>query len=228
MPRASGQDGTTSLAISRDLEDAILTGDYPDGYKLDETCLSEKYAVSRTPVREALRMLSSTGLVDLVPNRGAFVKLPTIAEIVEMFEVMAELEALAARLAARRATSEQLQALEEAHRSCARAREAADPNTYFSENERFHQMIYEASGNSYLQREAQALFRLLQPIRRIQLQARGRLSQSMDEHGAILTSLISGDGEEAARLLRSHIIIQGEKFNDVLAGITRAGLSKTA
>lgn len=214
--------------IKQDIEEAILMGDYPDGYKLDEMALSQKYAVSRTPIREALRLLSTSGLVTLIPNRGAFVRFPTFAEIVEMFEVMAEMEALAARLAARRISDEQIDLLKMACERCALAEKSGEHRTYFDENERFHHLIYEASGNSYLAKEATALFRLLQPIRRIQLQARGRLSQSMDEHAAIRDAIIKGDGDLAANLLRSHIVIQGEKFNDLIAGYKAAGLGKSA
>lgn len=203
--------------IKSDLEEAILMGEFADGDRLDEASLSEKHNVSRTPVREALQMLASSGLVELVPHRGAFVRFPSFQEIVEMFEVMGELESLAARLAARRITDQQLQKLNSACQSCIHAEKTQNHVAYFRENEHFHHLIYEASGNSFLISEANRLYRRLQPIRRAQLQARGRLAQSMNEHRSIFNAIASGEGEKAADILRSHIVIQGEKFNDLIA-----------
>lgn len=207
----------TADTIKTDIENAILTGAFADGERLDEMRLSEKHDVSRTPVREALQMLAASGLVELIPHRGAFVRFPSVREIVEMFEVMGELESLAARLAARRITDIKMAELNAACEACMLAEKAQDHAKYYAENERFHHFIYEASGNQFLISEATRLYRRLQPIRRLQLQARGRLSQSMNEHAAIRDAIAKGDGESAANLLRQHIVIQGEKFNDLVA-----------
>lgn len=213
----------TADYIKADIEEAILIGDYAEGDRLDEMRLSEKYEVSRTPVREALQILSTSGLVQLIPHRGAFVRFPSFEEIVEMFEVMGELESMAARLAARRITKTQLQALNAACAACSQAESEEDADSYFSENEEFHHLIYDASSNSFLAGEAKRLYRRLQPIRRLQLQARGRLSQSMAEHIAIRDAINAGDGNKAGNLLRGHVIIQGEKFNDLIAGYKTRG-----
>lgn len=204
--------------IRENLEQAILTGSYADGARLDELQLAERFEVSRTPIREALQMLAASNLVELVPRRGAFVRHPGFVEMVEMFEVMAELEGLCGRLAARRMTDSLLEKLRMAESGCVSAKEASDPDAYYRANEQFHMLIYEASGNSFLSGEAKRLHKRLQPFRRLQLRARGRMMQSLDEHRAILSALEAGDAEAAADSLRGHVAIQGEKFQDLMAG----------
>lgn len=214
--------------VREELEQAILTGAYGDGARLDEISLSARFAVSRTPIREALQMLAASGLVELVARRGAFVRHPGFVELVEMFEVMAELESLCGRLAARRLTDAALSHLKEAERSCISALKSGDTDAYYRANEAFHHLLYEASGNSFLIGEAKRLHRRLQPFRRLQLRVRGRMRQSMDEHRNILDALEAGDAETAGRVLRDHVAIQGEKFHDLMAGyhthpVSRAG-----
>lgn len=204
--------------IRQNLEQAILTGSYVDGLRLDELRLAEQFEVSRTPIREALQMLAATGLVDLIPRRGAFVRHPSFVELVEMFEVMAELECLCGRLAARRLTDTHLVDLKAAESGCVSALEVGDTDAYYRANERFHNLLYQASGNGFLTGEANRLHKRLQPFRRLQLRVRGRMVQSMDEHKAILLALEAGDAETTGRLLRDHVAIQGEKFHDLMAG----------
>lgn len=204
--------------IREKLEQAILTGSYADGARLDELQLAERFEVSRTPVREALQMLAASNLVELVPRRGAFVRHPGFVEMVEMFEVMAELEGLCGRLAARRMTDGLLHKLRVAEKGCISAREDGDTDAYYRANEQFHMLIYEASGNSFLTGEAKRLHKRLQPFRRLQLRARGRMMQSLEEHRAILAALEAGNGAAAADSLRGHVAVQGEKFQDLMAG----------
>lgn len=200
------------------LEQDILTGSFEDGARLDESRLAERFSVSRTPLREAFQRLAASGLVELVPRRGAFVRHPTFSEVVEMFEVMAELEALCGRLAARRVTEPLLAEIDATVVSCEAAAEAGDTDGYFRENERFHHLIYETGGNRFLAAEAARLHRRLQPFRRMQLRLRGRLRQSLEEHRRIAASLRAGDAAAAAETLRGHVAVQGERFNDLMAG----------
>ena len=209
------------------LEQAIITGAYADGARLDEVSLTEQFKVSRTPIREALQMLAASGLVELIPRRGAFVRHPGFVELVEMFEVMAELEALCGRLAARRMTDAQLAELNASALACTEALEGGDTDSYYRANERFHNLMYDASGNSFLIGEARRLHKRLQPFRRLQLRVRGRMRQSMDEHQNILAALEAGDAELAGDTLRDHIAIQGEKFHDLLASYHRQPVSHT-
>jgi len=195
----------------------IVAGRLANGERLDEARLAERFGCSRTPLREALQGLAASGLVQLVARRGAFVRHPGFEEMVEMFEVMAELEALCGRLAARRVTTEVLTALRGTERACAAAVAAGDTDRYYAENERFHLLLYAASGNGFLATEAARLHRRLQPFRRMQLQVRDRMAQSLTEHREVIAALERGDGAAAARALRDHVAVQGGKFNDLVA-----------
>lgn len=209
--------GRTADRIREHLEQAIIAGEFADGERLDEVALSGRFKVSRTPVREALHALTASGLVEHLPRRGAFVRHPSFRRMIEMFEVMAEMEAMCGRLAARRVTEEKLAAIDSAMAGCERALEAGDTDEYYRENERFHHLIYEASGNSYLNAEAAKLHRRLRPFRRLQLRVRNRMRQSMREHRDIVAALKIGDAEQAERMLRDHIAVQGERFTDLMA-----------
>jgi len=133
--------------------------------------------------------------------------------------VMAELEAMCGRLAARRMTSEEQRALHAIHTRCERARDAGSINEYFAHNEDFHRTIYAASRNGFLVEQASALQRRLRPYRRLQLRMRNRVKNSFSEHQGIVDALGAGDGELAARRLRDHVIVQGERYGDLVASL---------
>ncbi|MCU0901977.1 MAG: GntR family transcriptional regulator [Cypionkella sp.] len=204
-------------AVREELEQMIVTGVFANGERLDEVRLAEKFSVSRTPLREAFQGLAASGLLELLPHRGAFVRIPGCAEMVEMFEVMAELEAMCGRLAARRLGAAGLAALNETVADCEAAALADDADRYYRENERFHHLIYEASGNSFLAAEAKRLHKRLQPFRRMQLRLGGRMNQSLAEHRSIMRALLSADSAAAETALRGHVAVQGERFHDLMA-----------
>lgn len=205
--------------IRHALENEILTGEMPTDGRLDEQALARRFGVSRTPVREALHLLASGGLVDLVPNRGAFVRRVSVPELVQMFEVMAEIEAVAGRLAARRATKPALAAIATALEGCRQAAGRGEPNGYYTQNSLFHEAIYEAGGNAYLAGEARRLHQRLTAYRRLQLRVPRRIEQSLGEHRAIYAAIARGDEAAAADHLRDHVTIQGERFADFVATI---------
>lgn len=207
--------------IREELEQAIMAAEFAEGERLDEVTLAARFSVSRTPVREALHALAASGLVETLPRRGVFVRYPSFIKLVEMFDVMAELEAMCGRLAARRITEEELERLEEAALACENAMERGDADEYYRENERFHHILYHASGNSFLAEQASRLHKRLQPFRRLQLRVRGRLRQSMQEHREVQKAVAAGDAEGAARGLRRHISIQGENLKDLMANFAR-------
>ncbi|WP_099827274.1 GntR family transcriptional regulator [Oceaniglobus indicus] len=208
--------------IAEALEDMILSGDFAEGERLDEIRLAERFSVSRTPVREAFQRLAQSGLIEQIPRRGVFVRRPGPVELVEMFEVMAEFEALAGRLAALRISDAALAVLEAANDNCRAALSEGNADLYYVENERFHHVIYEQSGSAFLQQEVGRLHRRLKPYRRMQLRLRGRMSQSMAEHEDIVAALTAGDAGRAADLLRGHVAIQGEKFHHLMASLRAA------
>ena len=208
--------------IADQLEDLILTGAFSSGERLNEMQLAARFGVSRTPLREAFQKLGQSGLVEQIPPRGVFVCQPGPVELLEMFEVMAELEATCGRLAAQRISDSALTELRLANNNCQAAVDLQEADTYYRENERFHQIIYVQSGNSFLAGEAKRLHRRLKPFRRVQLKARGRLAQSMTEHEVIVAALTRGDAEGAAQALRAHVAVQGEKFHHLMMSLKPA------
>ncbi|GLT11406.1 GntR family transcriptional regulator [Sulfitobacter porphyrae] len=209
----------SAVNIANSLEQMIFDGTFADGDRLDEVRLAEQFGVSRTPLREALQRLESSGLVTLIPRRGAFVRQPGPLELLEMFEVMAELEAVCARLAARRMSDDALDELRLANTRCQAASDAQDTDLYYMENEKFHATIYRESGNSFLEQESLKLQKRLRPFRRQQLRLRGRMPQSLTEHEAIVEALTAGDSNAAANALRDHVNVQGERFQSLMAGL---------
>ena len=204
------------------IEERIVTGDYPPGTRLDETELAGEFEVSRTPIREALMQLSFSGLVNLRPRRGAVVADITPQRLLEMYEVMAELEAMCGRLAARRISDDELDELARAHKACQGAKEAADPDEYFRRNEEFHKVIYRASHNGFLIEQTTNIYRRLSVYRRLQLRVRDRLRNSFSEHTDIVAAIRTADGDLVAELLRKHIVVQGERFADLMASLPKS------
>jgi DNA-binding GntR family transcriptional regulator len=211
-----------SDVIADELEALILDGSFATDEHLDEAQLAVRFGVSRTPIREALQRLTNAGLVVQYPRRGVFVRQPGPVELVEMFEVMAELEAAAARFAALRISDAALEDLRQMNAACRAALEAADADAYYRHNEAFHRIIYRESGNAFLEGECLRLHRRLKPFRRLQLRLRGRLAQSMAEHESIVAALTDGDGERSAAAIRSHVAVQGEKFQRLMASLKSA------
>ncbi|MDA9882655.1 GntR family transcriptional regulator [Candidatus Puniceispirillum sp.] len=214
-------DRLPSAKIRDSLEQRIVEGELGNGKRLDETELSGFYGVSRTPVREALQRLAESGLAEHLPRRGTFVRSPSLSQLVEMFEVMAELECMAIRLAARRATTNDIDALEKDNETCRAAVAANDTKKYYEVNARLHGRIYQMSGNTFLASEARRLHDRLRPFRRLQLRVRGRMEESMAEHDIILAALRDGNADRAMETMKKHITIVGVRFNDLVSSFNR-------
>jgi DNA-binding GntR family transcriptional regulator len=214
------------LDLREKIEEEIATGVLLPGTRLDETELARRFDVSRTPVREALIQLASAGIVELRPRRGAIVAELAPHRLIEMFEVMAELEAMCGRLAARRMSDEDHEVLAKALESCQRATEDNDPDAYYHQNEFFHAVIYAGAHNSFLAEQASALHQRLHPYRRLQLRVRDRMRTSFLEHQQIVEAILAGNPELAAESLREHVLIQGERFSDLMASLHRQSRSE--
>jgi DNA-binding GntR family transcriptional regulator len=202
--------------LRKTLEDEIVTGCLPPGARLDEVSLATRFEVSRTPIREALHQLSTSGLIEVRPRRGAIVTPVTTEALVEMFETMAEMEAVCARLATRRMSEDERQGLLRAHEACRRAASAEDVDLYYDKNVLFHRAIYMGSHNRFLADEVRQLRRRLHAYRRLQLRVRGRIAGSFAEHEVVVSAIMAGNDEKAEDALRAHVMIQGERFNDLL------------
>ena len=203
-------------ALRDEIEQDIVTGHLQPGERLDEQSLADRFGVSRTPIREALMQLASTGMVELHPRRGAFVASLGLKEIIERFEAMAALEGMCGALAARRITDEQRAMLLAAHEECQNEAKNGASDPYYYANERFHQTIYEACHNTYLAEQARQLHNRLKPYRRLQLRARHRIGHSLTEHQKIVDAIMAGDSAKAEQRLRDHILVQGERLTDFI------------
>jgi len=188
------------------LSDDIVRGQLAPGAALDETELARRFSVSRTPVREAIRMLAASGLVEVRAHRAAVVARPTHEHLIGMFEVMAELESLCAGYAADRMRGAERRALEDAHEKLRVLIQRGDPQRYYEVNEAFHATIYAGAHNSYLAELTLATRGRVQPFRRAQFRNLGRLAKSHAEHDRVVQAILRGERVLAAQNMYAHII----------------------
>lgn len=195
--QGDGMKDAHSLILS-----AIESGTYRPGDRLVESELAERFGVSRTPIREALQRLETQSIL-IRDGRSLIVASLDHNQLAELYTVRAELEALAARLAARHATPEEVRVL---HRMIRTDRkEMGDPQSLAQSNRRFHHQIHLASHNRYLVQQLDMLHRSMALMARTTLAAEGRAPLALDEHQAIVDAIAKGDGDAAAEALRSHI-----------------------
>jgi len=209
----------TADHLRRALEAEILSGALAPGARLDETLLAKRFGVSRTPVREALLQLSSSGLIEMRPRQGALVSKVSAKTLFEMFEVMSELEGQCARLSAQRMTPEERIRLEEAYQACLRAAEAGNADDYYDANQLFHEAVYQGSHNAFLEQQTINLRNRLAAYRRIQLRRSRRIPASLAEHEAVMRAILEDREEDAEAAMRGHVSIQGDSFIDLLSSL---------
>ncbi|MFD1983975.1 GntR family transcriptional regulator [Mesorhizobium newzealandense] len=202
--------GTTVDQMVRAIGDRIVTGFLRPGEKLDEASLAARFDVSRTPVREALGQLSAMGLVERRPNRGAIVAVVTQEHLASMFESMAELEAICARFSAERMTSSERRTLEIEHQASARLVRLGAEEDYEYFNTEFHSRLYRGAHSTHICEMTVMTRSRLAPFRRAQFMLPGRLAKSWQEHDAIVTAILRGDGVAAGKAARDHVSIVSE------------------
>jgi len=194
-----------SERIRRALANDIASGTIPQGTTLDEKQVAARFDASRTPVREAIRMLAAEGLVEMRPRRGAIVSTISVQLITEMFELAAEIEAVCVRLATYRMNTSERARLDEIHLQTSEAVERGDVDAYAAANLAFHDAIYLATHNGFLAEQAANLRSRMAAFRRAQLFDAGRLARSRKEHEMIIEAMMKGDGEEASKRMRAHM-----------------------
>jgi DNA-binding GntR family transcriptional regulator len=183
----------------------IMTGQISPGMALEEIEIAQRFGVSRTPVREAIRELAASGLVEIRPHRSAIVAKPSPERLRGMFGVLAELEALCAGLSAVHMTDGERQRLQELHGQLGALAEGGDPKHYHRMNERFHESIYIGSHNEYLAELTFATRARLSPFSGTQFRARGRLKRSYAEHDRVVVAIMGRDRDAAVAEMRTHI-----------------------
>ena len=211
--------GTHADRVVIDLKERIFSGQLPPGHRLDEQDLADYYAVSRTPVREALRQLAAAGLVLMRGRQGAIVAWLTVKRLIELWQVLADLEGLSARLAARRATPVLIAQLQQAHQRLVEVVADRDFLTFAEVNADFHGLIYEASQNQFLIENVRELRQRTAIYAGHITQQPGRFNDTLMEHQAVLDAIIAHDGDAADRAMRKHLDMLGDSFADFLAGL---------
>jgi len=207
-PRESGAPPPRPLLhdeVVADLRAMIVEGELGPGTRLPEKALCERFGISRTPLREAVRVLAAEGLVVLTPNRGASVTKITASDVDEMFPVMGSLEALSGELACQRITEEQLAEIRALHYQMIlhyRRHELAD---YFRLNQAIHEKILEAAANGTLSAMHRSLEGRIRRARYMANMSATRWASAVAEHEAILEALNDRDGPRLAAILKEHL-----------------------
>jgi len=200
-----------------DIRKEVSSGILKPGDQLEVTALAERFGVSRTPIREAIRTLVETGVLETRPRKGSFVRVLSAKQLLDLFQVAAELEGMACRLAALSLTKENVEAIECGLTKCIQAAEVQNNAEYAMANLDFHTAIHNASGNDWLIEQLRQLQINLNSYRTMPYEIRGRLNKSTDEHKIICDAILSGDGEHACNLMRDHMMLQGKRLPSIIA-----------
>jgi len=192
--------------VAERLRQLIFTHQLPPGTRIDEQALAVHYGISRTPLREALKVLAAEGLVTLRPRRGCTVTEISDRDLDEILPLMAMLEGRCALDATRRAQPPDLAKLEAIHRQLERFAENRQLERFFEANQEFHLHIQDIAGNRWLRQVIQDLRKVLKLTRLLSLSVDGRLEQSLTEHRAILAAIKAGDAAAAQTAMHDHIL----------------------
>jgi DNA-binding GntR family transcriptional regulator len=203
---------TRTERLAEQVSNAIIAGEFAPGARLDEQQLAQRFGVSRTPVREALRQLATSGLIDLRPRRGALVASLTPRDVETMFVAMAEMEASCARLSALRMTSLERRRLETMQEQMAELVRSGDPEAYADANQTFHLSIYAGAHNNVVSDFTSGLRRRVAPFRRAQFRNPGRLPLSHAEHGTVVQAILASDAPGAHAAMLHHVSLVEDAF----------------
>ena len=198
------------------LRDMIVEGALPAGERLHEINLAETLKVSRTPLREALKLLASEGLVDLLPGRGARVAALSADMVAELFEVIGGIERQAAELAGERITPREMEKLRRMHARMAAHHAAGERHDYFRLNHEIHVALVAAAKNGILQATHSALMAKARRGRYAALASQDRWAEVLGEHEALMAALTDRDSVRAGRVIEQHVRRTGEVVSSIL------------
>ena len=210
--------------VATQLRNYIFDGHLRPGSFIDEVTLCELWSISRTPLREALKVLTAEGLVRHEPRRGCFVNEVTEQDLDDIFPVIALLEGRCAFDATQRATPADVQALEVWHQRLKQHADAGRINDYYEANFAIHEAIIQLANNKWLAQTIADLRKILKLARLQQLHAPGRLKQSLKEHLVVFAALKAGDAQGADVAMRNHLLQQREALRE-LASTQRSVLA---
>lgn len=201
--------------VAETLREQIFAGQLPPGSFLDEVALCERLKISRTPLREALKVLTAEGLLRHEPRRGCFVNEVSEQDLDEIFPVIALLEGRCAFEAARKASDADIAALDSLHERLKQHAQAQRINDYYATNFIIHEAIITLANNRWLAQAIADLRKIVKLARLQQLHAPGRLAQSLSEHLAIYAALRARDCEGAEDAMRTHLTRQREALREL-------------
>ena len=206
---SSVSDGLSAPAlyvqVAQRLRARIFAHDLAPGSWVDEQALATEYGISRTPMREALKVLAAEGLVDLKPRRGCYVVELSESDIDQVFPVLALLEGQAAEEATRRLTSADVANLHAIHGELEAEATSGDADRFFEANQRFHTSLQAIAGNRYLAQLIDETRKVIKLTRRDSLRLSGRISQSLAEHRSLMAALERRDAVVANQCMYAHI-----------------------
>jgi DNA-binding GntR family transcriptional regulator len=212
-PEASSPDSGTAIPsralyqeVAGRLRQAIFSHEFAPGSWIDEQALAKAYGISRTPMREALKVLSAEGLVELKPRRGCYVAEISERDVKEIFPVLALLEGRCAYEATLKATPDDLHCLQQLHRELERRAAIEDTEGFFSVNQEFHHALHQISGNRWMLQFINDMRKVMRLVRFQSLAMAGRLEQSLAEHRDIMAAIQNGDAELAEKRMRDHLL----------------------
>lgn len=208
---------TAADKLAEAIAEAVFSGEFAPGARLDEQQLADRFSVSRTPVREALRQLATSGLIEIKARRGAFVTEVSPTQLEELFVAMGELEATCARLAALSMAPTERRRLQALHERMGALAEADDAAGFAEANHAFHTMIYAGAHNLVLAETTAALRRRLAPFRRVQFNLEGRPPRSHAEHDAVVRAIVGGDAAAAHAAMLEHVMLVEASFEELIA-----------
>ena len=203
------------------LEHEIISGHRPPGDRLDEPQLTRQFNASRTPVREALVELASAGLVEMQPHRSAVVAEISVHQVIQMYEVLAELEGLSAKLAARRMTEQERSEFEALHLEIGQRIETANRGAFPALNKEFHNLIHLGAHNEILSAQIDGLNKRLAPYRRLFHEEPHDLSIPYAEHQRVVAAIRIRDEESADLIFRNHTALRADTITDFIAAFNR-------
>ena len=211
--------GTLAEDLRDELEEQIVSGALPPGSRVDEVELAERFNISRTPVREALKALITTGFLEARPRQGAVVAAISIPTLLEMFEIMAAFEGLCAKLAARRANQAEKAALRAIHERLTASVGEGNEEAFYAVNQEFHELLYEASHTDFISGQTRSLRRRLAVYRKHVTFQAGRMVATITEHERIIQAIEDGNPDAAFRAASEHVSLLGDGMADLIAAL---------
>ncbi len=204
------QKKTLHEEIANNLREMMMSGELMEGDRIKESELCDMMGISKTPLREALRVLSTERLIRLIPNRGSYVTTPTFEEIKEMFDVMSVLEGVCARTAAEKMRDQDFSKLEKLHQKLEKSFKRKDQKEYIHQNNLYHAFVQKLAGNKTMNQSVNGLRQKILLYRFQTLNLPGRFEQSIEEHRRLLAAFRDKNSKKAEILMKSHLKNQSD------------------